>query len=114
LVFVFAIDKLLSIYHGLNYPCYNNKKVTVTTKIDERYFLAGGQEFLTAEDVSAYLRNFLSTVYKLTRNKVLLSFKIGKHGRYRRGAIENKIKNLKPEITRNQTANDFIYTFNST
>jgi excisionase family DNA binding protein len=59
-----------------------------------RYSLTEGHEFLTAEEVAAFLRIPLSTVYKLTQDEVLPAFKVGKHWRYRRGAIENKIKEL--------------------
>lgn len=49
-------------------------------------------EFLTAEEVSEYLRLPLSTVYKLTQDKRLPGFKVGKHWRFRREAINEWIK----------------------
>jgi len=49
-------------------------------------------EFLTAEEVSAYLRLPLSTVYKLTQEKRIPGFKVGKHWRYRSLAIQEWIR----------------------
>jgi len=49
-------------------------------------------EFLTAEEVAEYLRLPLSTVYKLAQDKRLPGFKVGKHWRFRREAIQEWIK----------------------
>jgi excisionase family DNA binding protein len=49
-------------------------------------------EFLTAEEVAEYLRLPLSTVYKLVQDKRLPGFKVGKHWRFRKDAIQNWIK----------------------
>lgn len=49
-------------------------------------------EFLTAEEVAAYLRLPLSTVYKLSQDKLLPGFKVGKHWRFRREAMQAWIK----------------------
>jgi len=49
-------------------------------------------EFLTAEEVAEYLRLPLSTVYKLAQAKRLPGFKVGKHWRFRREAIQEWIK----------------------
>jgi excisionase family DNA binding protein len=61
-----------------------------------------GSEFLTAEEVAAYLRIPLSTVYKLTQDKRLPAFKVGKHWRYKRRSIQDWIdqqeKKLRNEL----------------
>ena len=49
-------------------------------------------EFWTAEEVSAYLRIPLSTIYKLAQDKVLPGFKVGKHWRFRGESIKEWIK----------------------
>lgn len=49
-------------------------------------------DFWTAEEVTAYLRLPQSTVYKLAQDKVLPGFKVGKHWRFRRKAILERIK----------------------
>lgn len=49
-------------------------------------------EFLTAEEVAEYLRLPLSTVYKLVQDKKLPGFKVGKHWRFRKEAIQKWIK----------------------
>lgn len=49
-------------------------------------------EFLTAEEVSEYLRLPLSTVYKLTQDKRIPGFKVGKHWRYRTLSLQEWIK----------------------
>lgn len=49
-------------------------------------------EFLTAEEVSEYLRLPLSTVYKLTQDKRIPGFKVGKHWRYRRDVLQKWIE----------------------
>ena len=50
-------------------------------------------EFLTAEEVSKYLRIPQSTVYKLAQDKVLPGFKVGKHWRFRESTIKDWVKN---------------------
>ena len=50
------------------------------------------KEFLTAEEVSEYLRIPQSTIYKLAQDKILPSFKVGKHWRFRRETIVEWIK----------------------
>jgi excisionase family DNA binding protein len=42
---------------------------------------------LTAEEVAAFLRIPLSTVYKLTQDQKLPAFKVGKHWRYKKLSI---------------------------
>jgi len=59
-------------------------------------------EFWTAEEVSAYLRIPLSTIYKLAQDKVLPGFKVGKHLRFRREKILDWIKQ-KEEYLAKQT-----------
>ncbi len=49
-------------------------------------------EFLTAEEVAEFLRLPLSTVYKLVQEKRLPGFKVGKHWRFRKEAINSWIK----------------------
>ncbi len=49
-------------------------------------------DFWTAEEVATYLRLPQSTVYKLAQDKVLPGFKVGKHWRFRRGALQEWIK----------------------
>jgi excisionase family DNA binding protein len=49
--------------------------------------MADTDEFWTPEEVSMYLRIPQSTIYKLAQDKVLPSFKVGKHWRFRRDAI---------------------------
>jgi excisionase family DNA binding protein len=49
-------------------------------------------EFLKAEEVAEYLRLPLSTVYKLVQDKKLPGFKVGKHWRFRKDAIQEWIK----------------------
>ncbi len=55
--------------------------------------------FLTAREVATLLRRPLSTVYKLTQNKLLPAFKVGKRWRYRKESIDIRIKEL--ECTNN-------------
>jgi excisionase family DNA binding protein len=60
-----------------------------------KYYIWEGHmdsEFLTAEEVAEYLRLPLSTVYKLVQDKRLPGFKVGKHWRFRKDAIQNWIK----------------------
>lgn len=54
-------------------------------------------EFLTAEEVSQYLRIPLSTVYKLVTEKTLPAFRVGKHWRFRREALQEWIKQQEKE-----------------
>lgn len=49
-------------------------------------------EFLTVEEVAEYLRLPLSTVYKLAQDNKLPGFKVGKHWRFRKDAIQEWIK----------------------
>jgi len=49
-------------------------------------------EFLTAEEVAGILRLPRSTIYKLTSDRVLPAFKVGKHWRFRREAIDEWIR----------------------
>lgn len=66
--------------------------------------MADMDEFWTAEEISAYLRIPLSTIYKLAQDKVLPGFKVGKHWRFRRETIlgwikqkEEQLANLTPQ-----------------
>lgn len=54
--------------------------------------MAEMEEFLTAEEVSTYLRIPQSTIYKLAQDNVLPGFKVGKHWRFRRDAVLDWIK----------------------
>lgn len=54
-------------------------------------------EFLTAEEVSRYLRIPLSTVYKLVTDKTLPAFRVGKHWRFRRESLQEWIKQQEKE-----------------
>lgn len=49
--------------------------------------MADENEFLTAEEVAAFLRIPLSTIYKLTQDQKIPAFKIGKHWRYKKQSI---------------------------
>lgn len=49
-------------------------------------------EFLTVEEVAEYLRLPLSTVYKLAQDNKLPGFKVGKHWRFRKDAIQEWIR----------------------
>ena len=53
--------------------------------------MADESEFLTAEEVANYLRIPLSTVYKLTQDQKIPSFKVGKHWRYKKRSIQDWI-----------------------
>ncbi len=59
--------------------------------------MAEASEFLTAEEVAEYLRLPLSTVYKLSQDKLLPGFKVGKHWRFRRETIQEWIKQRETE-----------------
>lgn len=59
--------------------------------------VSGESEFLTAEEVSQYLRIPLSTVYKLVTDKTLPAFRVGKHWRFRREALREWIKQQEKE-----------------
>jgi excisionase family DNA binding protein len=48
--------------------------------------------FLTAEEVSQYLRIPVSTVYKLVQDSVLPAFRVGKHWRFRKTALEEWVR----------------------
>jgi excisionase family DNA binding protein len=72
--------------------------------------MADTDEFWTAEEVSNYLRIPQSTVYKLAQDKVLPGFKVGKHWRFRREAIERWIEqrsanNPSQTLTKNTSEN---------
>lgn len=54
-------------------------------------------DFLTADEVAAFLRLPRSTVYKLTQERVIPAFKVGKHWRYRSEAIHEWIKKQENE-----------------
>ena len=56
-------------------------------------------EFWTAEEVSAYLRIPLSTIYKLAQDKVLPGFKVGKHWRFRGESIKEWIKTREGKVS---------------
>jgi len=60
-------------------------------------------EFLTVEEVAEYLRLPLSTVYKLAQDNKLPGFKVGKHWRFRKDAIQEWIRKKE-----NDRANDVI------
>ena len=47
--------------------------------------------FMTAEEVSEYLRIPRSTIYKLVQEKQLPGFKVGKHWRFRKETFEEWI-----------------------
>jgi len=49
-------------------------------------------EFMTAEEVSKYLRIPQSTVYKLAQDKVLPGFKVGKHWRFRETTMKEWVR----------------------
>lgn len=57
-------------------------------------------DFLTADEVAAILRLPRSTVYKLTQDRVIPAFKVGKHWRYRRETINEWIKKQENEHSR--------------
>ena len=48
-------------------------------------------EFMTADEVAAFLRIPLSTVYKLTQEQRLPAFRVGKHWRYKKLSIREWI-----------------------
>ncbi len=50
-------------------------------------------EFLTADEVAAFLRLPRSTVYKLAQDKIIPGFKIGKHWRFRNDTFHDWLKN---------------------
>jgi len=45
-------------------------------------------EILTAEDVCGYLKIPRSTLYKLSRDKTIPAFRVGRHWRFQREKIE--------------------------
>lgn len=68
---------------------YNKCKLLYLNKI------LGGQmdsEFLTAEEVTKYLRSSLSIVYKLGQDKQLPGVIVGKHWQFRRETFQEWIK----------------------
>lgn len=62
-------------------------------------------EFLTAEEVSEYLRLPLSTVYKLVQDKRLPGFKVGKHWRFRKETIIQWIKDQEKDALKVSSPN---------
>jgi hypothetical protein len=48
-------------------------------------------ECLTAEEVVSFLRKPLSTVYKLTQVQILPAFTVGKHWRYQKQFIRDRL-----------------------
>ena len=63
-------------------------------------------EFLTAEEVSQYLRLPLSSVYKLVQDKRLPGFKVGKHWRFRKETFAQWIKDQESVILKGQSIID--------
>lgn len=59
--------------------------------------MADENEFLTAEEVAAFLRIPQSTVYKLAQDHILPGFKVGKHWRFRKTAMQEWIKKQEDE-----------------
>lgn len=49
-------------------------------------------EFLTADEVAAFLRLPRSTVYKLAQDKIIPGFKIGKHWRFRKDTFHEWLR----------------------
>ena len=47
--------------------------------------------FMTVDEVAVYLRLPASTVYHLAQTKVLPSFKVGKHWRFKKRSIDEWI-----------------------
>ncbi|MDR3576907.1 MAG: helix-turn-helix domain-containing protein [Anaerolineaceae bacterium] len=60
-------------------------------------------EFLTAEEVAAFLRIPLSTVYKLTQDQKLPAFKVGKHWRYKKLSIRDWVDQQERKNTPNNS-----------
>jgi len=50
-------------------------------------------EILTAEDVCQYLKIPRSTLYKLSRDKKIPAFRVGRHWRFNRKKIEEWVDN---------------------
>jgi len=50
-------------------------------------------EILTAEDVCQYLKIPRSTLYKLSRDKIIPAFRVGKHWRFKKEKIEEWVEN---------------------
>ena len=50
-----------------------------------------GDEILTIQELSDYLKVPVSTLYKLVREGSIPSFKVGKHWRFRKNAIDRWI-----------------------
>jgi excisionase family DNA binding protein len=53
-------------------------------------------DVLTIEELAAYLKIPKSTLYKLVRERKIPSQKIGRHWRFRKGAIDNWLEELRP------------------
>ena len=47
-----------------------------------------GDQILTIQELSDYLKVPVSTLYKLVREKSIPSFKVGKHWRFHKDAID--------------------------
>lgn len=50
--------------------------------------MAEAGDFRTAEEIPIYLRLIQSTIYKLTQDKALPGFMVGRHWRFQREAID--------------------------
>ena len=54
-------------------------------------------DVLTNEELAAYLKIPKSTLYKLVREGKIPSQKIGRHWRFRKGAIDNWLEEKRPD-----------------
>ena len=54
-------------------------------------------DILTIEELAAYLKIPKSTLYKLVREGKIPSQKIGRHWRFRKGAIDRWFEETRPE-----------------
>ncbi len=52
-----------------------------------------GDQIMTIQELSKYLKVPVSTLYKLVRTGAIPSFKVGKHWRFRKDAIDHWISN---------------------
>lgn len=64
--------------------------------------MADTDELWTAEEVSSYLCIPLSTISKLTQDKVLPGFKVDKHWCFRHATILAWIQNKENDIQKNE------------
>lgn len=53
---------------------------------------AMSSEILTAGDVCAYLKIPRSTLYKLSRDRIIPAFRVGRHWRFRKEKIEEWVE----------------------